>query len=134
MIRHALGRTGQKRALVLRASWGSIMGVQVARKAPELIHAYVGAGQVIDMKANEVVGYDSLMALLKSRGEAQAAEKLAAIGPPPYANFKVLKAERAILMAHPPASERDFFQRSLLAALFEPTARLKDIWDWRAGP
>lgn len=130
VIRHALARTGQEKALVLGVSWGSILGVQVARRSPELLHAYVGAGQVVDMAANEAVGYDGLMARLKARGETKAADKLAAIGPPPYADMSVLLKERNILMAHPPASERGLYRRAVIAMLSAPDTGLKDIRDW----
>jgi proline iminopeptidase len=133
VIRHALAHTGQKKALVLGVSWGSILGVQIARRSPELLHAYVGAGQVVDMAANEAVGYDSLMAKLKAKGEAKAAEKLAAIGPPPYADMSLLLKERNILMAHPPASERSLYRRAAIAALSAPDTGLKDVRDWFAA-
>jgi proline iminopeptidase len=133
VLQHALSRTGQEKALVLGVSWGSILGVQVARRRPDLIHAYVGAGQVVDMQANEAVGYDGLMARLKARGETKAAEKLAAIGPPPYADMGVLLKERNILMAHPPASERGLYRNAVIAALSAPDTGLKDIRDWLAA-
>lgn len=133
VICHALARTGQEKVLLLGVSWGSILGVHMARRSPERIHAYIGAGQVVDMEANEVIGYEALMRRLRAVGETKAATRLTAIGPPPYADFKTLKNQRAILMAHPPASERGFVRRALTAAMFAPGARLKDIWDWRAG-
>lgn len=133
VVRHALARTGQRKAILLGASWGSILGVQVARKRPDLLHAYVGAGQVVDMAANEAVGYQGLMARLQARGETKAAAKLAEIGPPPYASMKVLLEERKILMAHPPASERGLYHTATLAALSAPGAGLTDIRDWFGG-
>lgn len=133
VVRYALARTGQAKAIVLGASWGSILGVQVARRSPELVTAYVGAGQVVDMAANEAVGYEGLMARLKARGQTKAAAKLAAIGPPPYAGLSVLLKERRILMTNPPASERGMLTAVAASALFAPDTRLKDVWDWQAG-
>jgi pimeloyl-ACP methyl ester carboxylesterase len=133
VVRHALARTGQTKAVVLGASWGSILGVAVARKAPELVGVYVGAGQVVDMAANEAVGYEGLMARLKARGQDKAAAKLAEIGPPPYADLEVLLAERKILMAHPPASERGLLPGAVIAMLSAPGASAWDIRDWMAG-
>jgi proline iminopeptidase len=133
VIQHALARTGQQKAVVLGASWGSILGVEVARLRPDLLHAYVGAGQVVDMSANEAVGYAGLVARLRARGETKAEARLAAIGPPPYPDLSVLLKQRRILMAHPPASERDFLRRALTAALFAPDTGVRDIRDWVAG-
>ena len=133
VVRHALARTGQEKALVLGASWGSILGVRIARKSPGLLHAYIGAGQVVDMQANEAIGYDGLMARLKARGETEAAEQLAAIGPPPYADMTLLLKERNILTKHPPESERGLFRNALIAALSAPKVRLTDLRDWFQG-
>lgn len=130
VVQHALARTGQPKAIVLGVSWGSIVGVQVARRRPDLLHAYVGAGQVVDMVANEAVGYDGLVARLKGRGETKALEQLTAIGPPPYADMAELLDERKILMAHPPASERDLYRTAVTAALSAPDVGLGDIGDW----
>ena len=133
VIEHALARTGQTKAIVLGASWGSILGVAVTRRRPDLVHAYVGAGQVVDMHQNEAVGYDQLMARLEARGRTKAAARLAAIGPPPYADLDVLIRQRRIVFANAPASERGFVGRVLLAALVAPGGRLKDVWDWAAA-
>lgn len=133
VIRHALARTGQDKALVLGVSWGSILGVQIARNNPELLHAYVGGGQVVDMQANEAVGYDGLAARLKARGETKAAEKLAAIGPPPYASLEVLLEERKILMAHPPASERHMLRTAAMSIFSAPGTSIQDVRDWFGG-
>lgn len=133
VVQHALSLTGQSKAIVLGASWGSILGVEVARRRPDLLHAYVGAGQVADMQANEAEGYKGLMARLKARGETKAQAQLAEIGPPPYASLDVLLRQRKILTAHPPASERGLVTGALAAALSAPGARLADVADWLGG-
>jgi len=58
----ALKRTGQAKAIVLGASWGSLVAVTMARRRPELFHALVSAGQVVDSTRNEAVGYEALPA------------------------------------------------------------------------
>jgi len=133
VIEHALARTGQSKAIVLGASWGSILGVAVARRRPDLVAAYVGAGQVADMNENEAVGYASLMVRLQVRGQVRAAAKLEKIRPPPYASLDVLIRERRIMFANAPASEQGFVARVLAAAIVAPDARLKDVWDWLAA-
>lgn len=133
VIQHALTRTGQQKALILGISWGSILGVEIARRRPDLLHAYVGGGQVVDMARNEAVGYEALMARIRAKGDAKAEARLAAIGPPPYADLKTLIKERGVLMAHPPASERGLYGRLLPVALSAPGTGLKDILDWFGG-
>lgn len=133
VIEHALARTGQPKALVLGISWGSMLGVGIARRRPDLLHAYVGGGQVVDMPANEAVGYDLLLDRIRARGDHKSEAKLQAIGPPPYAGQKQLIAERAVLFRHPPASERTMIRQVAEAMIFAPQAGLKDVAAWFRG-
>lgn len=130
VIRHALARTGQSKAIVLGASWGSIVGLAAVRRAPDLFHAYVGAGQVVDMAENEAVAYDALLARVEARGATKAASTLRRIGRPPYSGLNVLLQQRRVMFANAPQSERGLVRRVLVAVLVAPGATLKDAWDW----
>ncbi len=133
VVRHALVRTGQAKLILLGASWGSILGLEMVRRHPELYSAFVGAGQVVDMEANEAVGYEGLAARLQARGKTRALARLAAVGPPPYPDLKALTKERRILMAHPPRSEQGLTGRMVAAMLTAPGVGLKDLRDWLSG-
>ena len=133
VVRHVLARTGQPKLILLGASWGSILGLEMVRRDPELYSAFVGAGQVVDMEANEAVGYDGLAARLRARGKTRALARLAAVGPPPYPDMSALIKERQILMAHPPRSEQGLMSRMIVSMLTAPGVRLKDVRDWLAG-
>lgn len=125
---HAQRALGQAKVILAGLSWGSILGVEMARRRPDLFHAYVGAGQVIDMQANEAVGYRGLAARIARAGDTKAAAALAAIGPPPYANLKAILAQRKILQRFPPASERGVMGRLMLGMLFMPGLSLQAAW------
>lgn len=106
-------RLGVARLIVVGASWGSIVGLAMVRRRPDLFSAYIGAGQVVDMKKNEAVGYQALAERLRQGNAHRALARLQAIGPPPYPDLAALLGQRRILMAHPPASERGLVLRSL---------------------
>lgn len=133
VVAHALRRLGHERAILLGVSWGSVLGVEMARRRPDLFEAYVGAGQVVDMAANEAVGYRELAERLEARGAHKALARLREIGPPPYDGVKPLLAERKILMAHPPASERGTMRTMLGRLLLAPGYGLRQISDWVAA-
>lgn len=130
---HVLARLEQDQLLLVGVSWGSILGLAMARARPDLFSAFVGAGQVVDMRRNEEVGYASLLEKVRRLGDAKAEARLTAIGPPPYPDRKALLAERKVLMAHPPASEKGFILGVLARLVLAPGYRLKDAWDWYAG-
>ena len=47
-------RFGKDKITLFGHSWGSFLGIQVAAKAPDLYHAYVGMGQVSCLLRSEV--------------------------------------------------------------------------------
>ena len=85
------------------------------------------------MAANEAVGYRELAERLQARGAHKALARLQQIGPPPYAGVKPLLAERKILMAHPPASERGTMRVMLGRLLLAPGYGLRQVRDWVAA-
>jgi proline iminopeptidase len=79
-------RYGKDKIFVLGHSWGSIVGVSLAQRHPELLYAYIGTGQLIDGQENERVGYaETLRAAEAARNQA-AIEELRAIAPYPEAD------------------------------------------------
>lgn len=130
---YARRRLHQDKLLLVGVSWGSILGIEMARQRPDLFNAFVGAGQVVDMRRNEEVGYASLLAKVRRAGDAKAEAKLLAIGPPPYPDRKALLAERQVLMAHPPASEAGMMRAVIGQLLVAPDYRLRDAYDWYAA-
>lgn len=83
LIEQLKARYGKRKIIVMGHSWGSVVGLKVALARPDLLHAYVGTGQVIDFRANERVGYDWTLAEARRRGDAKAIAELEAIAPYP---------------------------------------------------
>ena len=54
LLRH---KYNKRKVLLLGHSWGSVIGLSVAAKRPDLLYAYIGIGQIIDFRENEQVGY-----------------------------------------------------------------------------
>ncbi len=73
--------TGQDKLFILGHSWGSVLGLDVARRHPEWLHAYVGAGQVVDMRESERRGWAWAMEKARERGNAAAMKELESIAP-----------------------------------------------------
>ncbi len=127
---HALKRTGQAKAILLGGSWGSMVAVVMARRRPELFHALVGTGQVVDSTRNEAVGYQSLLARVRAAGDARSEADLVKLGPPPGTMQQTMVERRILIGRHPPASERGMQGKVLLALLTAPGISLKQAVDW----
>ena len=79
-------RLHKDKIVVLGHSWGSILGVHMARKRPDLFYAYVGTGQVHQMRASVTSAYPRILARARAAHNDQAVKELEAIGPPPYSS------------------------------------------------
>ena len=90
-------RYSQRKVFVLGHSWGSIVGLMVAVKRPDLLHAYIGVGQVIDFRENEQQGFAWTLAKARAAGNHQAVQELETLrpypGPGPF-DLKKLETER----------------------------------------
>jgi proline iminopeptidase len=47
VVEHACRRLGKRKAVLVGHSWGSMLGLYVARRRPDLLHAFVGTAQLV---------------------------------------------------------------------------------------
>lgn len=124
---HVRRRLGQPKLILVGYSWGSVLGVEMARERPDLFHAFVGTGQVIDTVQSETVSYYGLLQRARAAGDDDSAAALTEIGPPPYARFEQLARQRDILNKYPPPGERELSQ--FMTLLLAPGYSLRDVMD-----
>ena len=75
---------GKEKVIIVAHSFGSILGLRMAKARPDLFYAYVGTGQVADSTRSSSVAYDALMKKAKAVDDQRAIEELSHVGPPPY--------------------------------------------------
>jgi pimeloyl-ACP methyl ester carboxylesterase len=125
----------KERIVIVGHSWGSILGVLMAKARPDLFSAFVGTGQVADWASNGArnyaVAYDALLDKAEKLGEARAIRELREVGPPPYADGRGYVVQRRWSNLFEGA---DFFIASMVGlALTAPGYTLRDINDWFDG-
>lgn len=77
-------RFHQDKIYVMGLSWGTIVGTKLVQKYPELFHAYLGMGQMVNTRENDVMGYELAIKVATERGDPGTADGLRRNGPPPY--------------------------------------------------
>jgi pimeloyl-ACP methyl ester carboxylesterase len=87
-------RFGKEQVVLLGHSWGTALGTLYAFQYPDKVAAYVGTGQVADMRAGEQLSYNFALAEATRRGHAAALAALHAIGPPPHAVDAMLTSRK----------------------------------------
>lgn len=117
---------GQDKVILVGHSQGSIVGVTIAGRRPDLLHAYVGTGQIADMDRNERLSYDMALERARAAGNRRAVRALERV-PPPYQSARTWITKLRWSMATDP--DMRAWQRTALAAiLFWPTYGLADMY------
>ncbi|GAB3090922.1 alpha/beta fold hydrolase [Lysobacter terrae] len=83
MIRYLMATYGKQKIFVLGHSWGSVVGEEIARRHPQWLHAYLGAGQIANMPASEAIGYQWALQQARAQGNQEAIRELEALAPYP---------------------------------------------------
>jgi proline iminopeptidase len=79
-------RFHQNKIYLVGNSWGSILGVLAAQQHPELFAAFVGAGQMVDIKATDRLYYQDTLAWARRTGNTSVVQQLTRNSQPPYTN------------------------------------------------
>jgi pimeloyl-ACP methyl ester carboxylesterase len=117
--------------IMLGHSWGSVLGVMMAKARPDLFSAYVGTGQVGDPARGYHVAFDALLAKARAFGDARPLRELKEIGPPPYKDGRGNRVQRRWSNLFEGA---DAFIASMFGfALTAPGYTMRDVNDWIDG-
>jgi len=82
-------RFQQDKIYVYGVSWSSIIGVNLIQQHPEVFHAYIGNGQMVNTTENDILGYEFALDYLTKKGDLKRLEILRRNGPPPYTGENV---------------------------------------------
>ena len=94
LAEHLRKRLDKRKIVIVGHSFGTILGMRMARARPDLFYAYVGTGQVGDSGKNYAVAYDALLQKARSVGDQEAIDELTKVGPPPYDNYRGYGVQR----------------------------------------
>jgi pimeloyl-ACP methyl ester carboxylesterase len=77
-------RFDEQKIYVVGSSWGTTIGTLAVQRSPELFHAYVGTGQMVDQFETDRLMYAENLADARAGGHDDRVEALESIGEPPY--------------------------------------------------
>jgi pimeloyl-ACP methyl ester carboxylesterase len=76
-------RYNKSKVILMGHSWGTIVGMNAALQRPDLFHAYVGVGQIINTRENERISFDYGLEQAKIHKNEDALRELESIAPYP---------------------------------------------------
>lgn len=94
LVEYLIERFKKEKIFLLGHSWGSLLGTLVVQRYPELFHAYIGMGQVINMIKGENISYQYVLDAAKKEGNQKVIDKLKSLNPPYGKNIKELLYQR----------------------------------------
>ena len=87
-------RFHKRRVVLLGHSWGSAIGLLYAARHPEKVAAYLGVGQVADMREGEQLSYEFALREARRRDDDDAIKALHEIGNPPHTVDEMLTSRK----------------------------------------
>jgi len=127
-------RFSQQKVFVVGHSWGSILGVLLAQRRPERIHAYIGTGQQVNFLENDTVSHLRAYELALRYGDHRALARLARIGPPPYTGKDMTQRYLTLYsLASRHAGRRGLLPELLSSVLLAPEYSLRDKLHFFSG-
>jgi pimeloyl-ACP methyl ester carboxylesterase len=117
--------------IVLGHSWGTVVGIEMVTKRPDLFVAYVGTGQSTSLAARNDWVYERALRKARDTGDAEASATLERLGPWPYRNvddYRAIRATKAKLDHDPP-----LWAPALFGALFAPGYSIPDRLSFYRG-
>lgn len=86
---------GARKLILAGHSWGTVIGMRAVLEQPNLFHAYVGIGQVINTRTNERLSFEFGLAEAKRTSNREALDELSSIAP--YPGAAPITRERIII-------------------------------------
>lgn len=86
LIEHLLARFGQSKIVLVGQSWGTVLGLEVARARPDLLHALALQGLAANWMASPAWLWRHYIEKAAADGDRAEADRLRAIGPPTVEN------------------------------------------------
>lgn len=95
MAEHVRAKLGKEKLVLMAHSWGTIPATHAALQRPDLFHAYVGVGQVINVRDNERLSIAWGLGQARRHGNAEAVAEMESIMP--YPGDEPITRERIVI-------------------------------------
>jgi pimeloyl-ACP methyl ester carboxylesterase len=131
---HVRTHLHKDKIILLGHSWGSILGINMAKRKPGLFYAYVGTGQASDMPRSLGMAYAQLMRQAQAASDRQTTQALKEVGPPPFDTRAKLEVFFGSIDKYQPASDRAAV-KAIGSTLLSPPPdySLRDAMNWYQG-
>jgi pimeloyl-ACP methyl ester carboxylesterase len=83
VVKYLRSRFLKQKIFVMGHSWGTVLGTAVAHEHPEWLYAYIGVGQVVNMRRSEAIGFEFALKSAEADHNEEAVKDLHSLAPYP---------------------------------------------------
>lgn len=83
LVSYLRERFHKRKIFLMGHSWGTVLGVTLAQRHPDWFYAYIGVGQVVNVRRGERVGYEFALHEAETHHNAEAIRQLNTLAPYP---------------------------------------------------
>lgn len=91
VVRYLRAKYHKRKIFLLGHSFGSVLGVRLAQRHPQWFYAYIGVGQIVNMRHSEAIGYAFALREARAHRNQEAVAELRSIAPYPGKALTVAK-------------------------------------------
>lgn len=125
---------GKDKLILMAGSMGTMIGVPLAQKRPDLFEAFVCTDMYADMRTNEAAGYAQAVRRLREAGNTKAVAKLEAIGADPsHWDLRAWQVKMDLTMKSDLVTPNAVAKLLFPLAFASPLYRLRDAVSLLAG-
>ncbi|TYA74705.1 alpha/beta fold hydrolase [Seonamhaeicola marinus] len=88
LSQYLISHLKKDKIILVGTSWGSILGMEMLLKKPELFKAYLGHSQVVNPSESFKCAYEKTRELSQLAKDSVSLKKLKSLGKPPYKNAR----------------------------------------------
>jgi pimeloyl-ACP methyl ester carboxylesterase len=129
---HVAQRLGKDRVVLVGLSFGSVVGLEMARARPDLFVACVGTGLFVHRDDGRAIAYERALDRAREEDRSEAIAALEAVGAPPYARADDARTMSRWIDALSRSSDADPADR-LAEILLAPRQSLSDVASYFGG-
>jgi pimeloyl-ACP methyl ester carboxylesterase len=129
-------RYGKKKAFILAHSWGSLLGAALAEKIPDRIAAYIGMGQLVDVRQGEEISRRFALSMAKENNDVKVLkvlEKTGAHSGTGPRSIRDMRRQRRILLRYGGVLHGEKSGKKLSRAFFGHEYNVFDLMGYLIG-
>ncbi|MEV6925707.1 alpha/beta hydrolase [Dactylosporangium sp. NPDC051485] len=128
------GHLGQEKVTLFAGSMGTIVGLPMVQRRPDLFRAYVGTDFYVNMVENERIGRQETLERLRAANHRKGVAALEALDPDPRTwDVKAWGTRMQWSMSTDPTTGNDALKRLFSLLLTKPDYSLADVAAWLKG-